>query len=124
MKYHFGVLLVFCFMHFSGSAQKIILEGKQTINKKTSTPVLACVPVKLIKTMKIVKVSGNCKDFWIQKGSKTVYKFNNFKDPIGKILSPGIYYIYPNIKPHTQKADVSIILNGVNNSYVSPTKQH
>jgi len=107
------MVLSTCF--FTLSAQSIVLTGKQTVDKKNRKPELTCTPVKITKTMKISEVEGNCKGFWIQKGSITTNKFTNLEDAIGTLLKPGTYYVYPYLKEGKTKADVNvtiILLNG------------
>jgi len=96
------------------SAQNIVLVGEQAIDSEKDTPVLSCTPIKITKSMKITTVEGNCNGFWIQKGSETTHKFVNLKDPVGTILTPGTYYVYPNLKKEAKKADVSVTLTSKN----------
>jgi len=74
-----------------------VLEGKQAIDSKTNKPTLTCVPIKISKSMKISKATGNCNGFWIQKGSITVKRFENLSDADGTVLKSGTYYIYSKI---------------------------
>ncbi len=63
--------------------------------------------------MKITEVEGNCTGFWIQKGSVTVHKFLNLEDPIGTVLKPGIYYVYPYVKDGEKLADVKVTIESI-----------
>ncbi|NQU33883.1 MAG: hypothetical protein HQ521_11655 [Bacteroidetes bacterium] len=98
------------------SAQTIVLKGERNIVSKKNNPELKCTPVKITTTMKITKVDGNCKGFWIQKGSETIHKFNNLADPIGTVLSAGTYYVYPYFKDDAKKADIRVTLKPNNKS--------
>ncbi len=111
MKQSIALLLII-FSFISLSAQTIVLEGEQIKVNKNSKKELSCTPVKISKTMKITEVEGNCVGFWIQKGSETVHKFTNLKDPVGTILQPGTYYVYPYIKADANKAHIKVTLNG------------
>ncbi len=102
------IVLLICIVSLWG--QSIIIEGKQVIVAKSSNPELSCTPVKITKSMKITEVEGNCKGFWIQKGSITVHKFTNLTDPIGTVLKPGIYYVYPYVKKGEKLADVKVTI--------------
>lgn len=95
---------------FSLDGQTVLLKGEQKIDVKNKTPELICTPVKVTKKMKITKVEGDCKGFWIQKGSITTNKFTNLDDAIGTVLKPGIYYVYPYLKKGETTANVSVTL--------------
>ena len=114
MKYTAIIFTVLLLCVSSTYAQTIVLEGEQTINSDTQTPILTCTPIKITKSMKISSAKGDCKGFWIQKGSETIHRFDNFFDPIGTALSPGTYYVYPYLKKDTKKADISVTLKAYN----------
>lgn len=114
MKYTTIIFIVFLLCVSSTYAQTIVLEGEQTIKANTHTPILSCTPIKITKSMKISSAKGNCNGFWIQKGSETIHRFDNFIDPIGTALSPGTYYVYPYLKKDTKKANVSVTLKANN----------
>jgi len=104
------ILTLLTFIIISASAQKIKLEGKQTLDVGKDTPTLTCIPVKISKPMKISEVDGNCIEFWIQKGSVTIHKFINHEEAVGTVLPSGTYYVYPKLKKDSKKADVTITL--------------
>lgn len=108
---HILLYLIILFSIGNVSAQTIELVGEQIKKIEDSIPILLCTPVKITKSMKITKVTGNCNEFWIQKDSETIHRFINFIDPIGMILAPGIYYAYPKLKNETKKADIKVTLS-------------
>lgn len=109
-------LIVLYSINTASFAQTIILNGEQSKKKGSDTPVLTCVPVKITKTMKISEVKGNCNGFWIQKDSETIHKFKNLIDPVGTILKPGTYYVYPNLKKNKKNANISVTLKAQNST--------
>ncbi len=98
----------------SVNSQTIELKGEQIKKSDHEKAVLKCTPVKITKSMKITKAEGNCNGFWIEKGSETIHKFENLTEPIGTVLSPGIYYIYPYMKEKTEVSDISVTLKHYN----------
>lgn len=109
MKHIVFVAFLFLIGTFS-QAQDVLLKGEQKVNDKNSIPELICTPIKITKPMKIEEVTGNCNGFWLQKGSTTVSKYKNMTDPVGTIISPGTYYVYPFLKEGEKKADVTLKL--------------
>lgn len=116
MKQTIIFLIVILINVVSTSAQTVVLVGKQAIDLEKNTPALSCTPIKITKSMKISKAEGNCSSFWIQKGSETIHRFSKFSDAVGTVLTPGTYYVYPNIKKGEQKADISLTLKSQNTS--------
>lgn len=104
----FGILCI--------SAQTIVIIGNQKIVSGTNNPELKCTPVKITKAMKITKIEGDCKGFWIQKGSLTTHKFKKMDDAIGTKLKPGIYYVYPYLNENAKKAKIEVTIESYNNS--------
>ncbi|MFA5419147.1 MAG: hypothetical protein WC341_11880 [Bacteroidales bacterium] len=106
-----GLLLIgLFFVNSPLQAQRTKLIGEQTKQQDTAKAELKCIPVKITKTMRIDKVTGNNAGFWIQKESETIYKFGDMKEAVGIILGPGTYYVYPNIAPNQHKAKVEVTL--------------
>jgi len=113
MKQSAILFTFFLIIFFFGYSQAIVLKGTQTVNADKNSQVLTCVPIKITKSMKITAVDGNCLGFWIQKGSVTVHKYTNLEDAVGTVLTPGTYYVYPNIKKGLKKADVSVTIKAL-----------
>ena len=99
-----------------GYSQDVTITGKQIKENIRTKPTQLCTPVKITGKMKVSEVEGDCTGFWIQKGSETVYKFDNKKDALGTILTPGVYYVYPYLETDKKKANVTITIVRNNNS--------
>jgi hypothetical protein len=110
MKKVVALLSLFIFFGMFAQAQTVTIEGTQTKGTAGKNADLKCQPVKITKSMKIIKVEGDCAGFWIQNGSVTTHKFWDMKKPIGTILKPGNYYVYPNLKQGQTKAHIKITL--------------
>ncbi len=96
---------------FSASGQEEkVLRGTQTQIDTTGKNVLKCLPIKLHKSMTINRVTGGEHGFWIEKDSKTVFKFTDNKKAVGTVLLTGTYYIYPILGKKQQEAEVEILL--------------
>ncbi len=91
-------------------SQELTLSGTQHRETLQSNPKQSCTPVKLTGKMVISNVEGDCKGFWIQKGSITVFKFENKEDAIGTKLAPGVYYVYPYLEKQKKDANVTITI--------------
>ena len=114
MPSRYLLIIVLMGLFLTTSGQKITITGEKKQISKREDPELSCIPVKVSTTMKINSVEGNCKGFWIQKGSKTIHKFKDMNDAVGTKLSPGIYYVYPYIKEGEKTAKVTITIERSN----------
>lgn len=113
MNYLISLLIViFISMGSSANGQAKVtrLVGEQIKEDLGKKATLICIPVKIIKTMEIVAVSGENSGFWIQKESETIYKFIDIEKAIGVKLKPGTYYVYPYFRPKEVKAKVIVSL--------------
>ncbi len=108
------MVMVLSLSFLTSTGQKTTITGEKKQLSKRGNPELSCVPVKTSTNMKITSVKGNCDGFWIQEGSKTVFKFENMEDAVGTKLSPGIYYVYPYLKKGDSKAKVTITIDQCN----------
>ena len=97
-------------LYLFSTGQKISITGEKKKISKRGESELTCIPVKITSTMKINSVKGNCKGFWIQKGSKTVHRFKDMNDAVGTKLPPGTYYVYPYLKEGETTAKVTITI--------------
>jgi len=92
------------------SAQNVSISGTQTKGTAGKNAELKCTPVKLIKNMKIITATGDCAGFWVVKDNVTIHTFYDLKKPIGTILKPGTYYIYPNLNTNKSAASITVTL--------------
>lgn len=95
------------------NAQTYTISGSQTRGSGAGNNAkLNCQPVQITKNVKIVSVSGDNAGFWISKGSVVIKRYwnTNDKSAIGVSLSPGTYYVYPNLKNNQNHATVTIKL--------------
>lgn len=94
------------------NAQQVVLEGEQIANHGQNAQ-LKCDPVVLTKDLKINKIEGFNKGFWIEKeGAGAIHKFWDLNDPkaIGTVLKPGKYWVYPNLEDNKTHAKVTLRL--------------
>lgn len=110
MKKAIIVLSLVMFTALFAGAQTVTISGTQIKGSAGKNAELKCNPVKITKTMKIIKVEGNCNGFWIQKGGVVTNRFYDNKKPVGTALKPGTYYVYPNLKSGSNSANVKITL--------------
>ena len=92
------------------NAQVVEITATQSKANASKNTELNCIPVKLRKKMKITKVEGDCKGFWIVKDHKTIHDFNKNMASIGLILEKGTYYVYPHLKKDKLTASITISL--------------
>jgi len=91
---------------------QVVLEGEQ-IARHGQNAELKCNPVVLTKDMKITKIDGFNKGFWIEKeGSGAIHKFWDLNDPKAKntVLKAGKYWVYPNLQQGKSTAKVTLTL--------------
>lgn len=88
--------------------QNIKVTATHTKGSVGKNAELKCNPVSFAKTMTILKIEGDCKGLWIVKDDKIIHKFSDNKSPVGTILAAGTYYVYPNLKPNSNKASVTV----------------
>jgi hypothetical protein len=110
----FVTILILSFAIYQ--TQDMTITGKQAKETSRGKPKQSCTPVKISAKMMVSEVDGKCKGFWIQKGSETVYKFDNKEDAIGTTLTPGIYYVYPYLEDDENKATVTITIKRAGNT--------
>ncbi|MCB9016174.1 MAG: hypothetical protein H6541_10300 [Lentimicrobiaceae bacterium] len=92
------------------NAQNVTISGTQNKGNAGKNAELKSTPVKITKDMKIITATGDCEGFWIVKDNAIVHQFYNLEKPIGTILKPGTYYIYPNLKRNMTSASITITL--------------
>ena len=86
------------------------ISGSQTKGSAGKNATLRCNPVTISSAKKITSISGSNAGFWIVKGSATIARYYKSNDPSarGKALSPGTYYVYPNLKKGQTQASVNV----------------
>lgn len=106
------VLVLLAFFSIGiASAQNVELSGSQTRGTGSNAK-LECVGITITKAMTVKSVTGDNEGFWIVQDTKTIKTYYKLNDPsvIGLVLSPGKYYIYPNLKQNQQKATIVLTL--------------
>ncbi len=89
------------------------ISGSQSKGSAGQNATLRCSPVTINATKKITGISGSNAGFWIVKGSTTIARYykQNDSSAMGKVLSPGTYYVYPNLKNGQGQATVVVSIN-------------
>jgi len=105
------VLLSMILFSISMNAQTIKVTATQSKGSAGKNAELKCNPISLTKSMKILKIEGDCQGLWIVKDNKIIHKFWDNKSPLGTVLAAGTYYVYPNLKPNSNNASVTVTFN-------------
>jgi len=105
----FCILVLFSSFVFS---QTYSISGTQTKGSEGSNAKLLGASVKITHQVVIKNVEGENAGFWISTNGNVISKYVMSNDPsaIGFVLNPGIYNVYPNLKPNQQTATVTIKL--------------
>ena len=108
------IFMMFLFIGSYGFAQAYTIAGSQTKGTAVGNNAqLSCQAVVITKTVKVYEVSGDNAGFWINKNGTVIQKYweTNDKRAVGLVLTPGTYYVYPNLKKGQTTAKVVLKLN-------------
>ena len=113
MKKIYLILCLLLFYILNTNAQ-IRIYGEQKRGEDNNAE-LICEPVVLINKAEILKAEGDNNGFWIEDKNGIICSFflenKEYEPPvIGYKLLPGKYWIYPNLKKNTDKANITLIL--------------
>ncbi|MDG2004378.1 MAG: hypothetical protein P8J20_13710 [Novosphingobium sp.] len=90
-------------------AGTITAGGSQTAGVAGRNASLSGQPVTLPAGCTIVSASGLNQGFWMQGTTRLL--FDTMDSARGRAVPAGTYYVYPNLKPGTGTASVSVIFN-------------
>lgn len=94
-------------------AQKRITVSGYQERIPNSNAELRCDGVRITRTMEIDSISGYHNGFWITKSGrieKAYWTLRHSDSCIGYQLTPGFYYVYPNVILPSDTAEVTLWL--------------
>lgn len=107
-----GFLLLAVSVAFS--QEMVVMEGSQKLGSNPKNSEMLSDPVTLTQTMTITKVEGDFSSFWLtgksENGENITEQYMDRNTPVGKVLNPGIYFVFPNLKQGSSTAKVTVYL--------------
>ena len=107
-----GILLLTVSVTFS--QEMVVIEGTQKLGSTPKNSEMLSEPVTLVQAMTITKVEGEFSTFWLtgstEHGENITDQFMDRNTPVGKVLQPGVYFVFPNLKQGSSTAKVTIYL--------------
>lgn len=90
------------------------MEGTQKLGSNPKDSEMLSDPVTLTQTMTITKVEGEFSSFWLtgssENGESITEQYMDRNTPVGKVLQPGIYFVFPNLRQGSSTAKVTVYL--------------